>query len=107
MTQQVWQSIPPTHIYLLQLSARVHAGGLQIVHTVNKSEFSRKPYKVKSVFFLWGNEIKHLTRNTVFKKIKYLQTFLKNNMLLYVIETNNKPSTYSITQGVSKRALQF
>jgi len=50
MTQQVWQSIPPTQIYLLQLSARVHTGGLQIVHTLTKSELSRKPYKVKSVF---------------------------------------------------------
>jgi len=64
ITQQVWQSIPPTQIYLLLLPARVHAGGLQIVYTVTKSELSRKPYKIK--VFLWENEIKHLTSNTVF-----------------------------------------
>jgi hypothetical protein len=52
MTQQVWQSIPPTQIYLLQLPARVHAGGLQIDYAVTKSELSRKPYKVK--VFLMG-----------------------------------------------------
>jgi len=67
MTQQVWQSIPPTQIYLLVPAARFHAGGLQIVYTVIKSKLSRKPYKVK--VFLWENEIKHLTSNTVFKNI--------------------------------------
>jgi hypothetical protein len=51
MTQHVWQSIPPTQIYLFQLPARVHADGPQIVYIVTKSELTRKPYKVK-VFFM-------------------------------------------------------
>jgi hypothetical protein len=53
MTQQFWHSIPPKQIHLLQLPARVHAGGLQIVYIVTKSEPSRKPYKVKVL--LWEN----------------------------------------------------
>jgi len=51
MTQQVWQSIPPTQIYLLVLPARVHAGGLQIVYAMTKSKLSRKPNKVKVFFY--------------------------------------------------------
>jgi len=51
--------------------------------------------------------VRHLTRNIVFKKIKYLRTFLKNSILLCIFETNNKPTTYSNIYPTKYNVTQF